>query len=207
MNFILHFSWIAAAAAAAATVSNHENLFRLIHWPTNVELQNTQIRLPVDNFHTRNQWNPRYCILRDAIIFPGAHFNMGSHAVDLVFEAIQFYTGIHSQRVYVRHQCELTIEFQRAEEASWAGVFFPRRNAIIIQTKYKFTPLSYYKVIAHEILHALGLEHITKTRNSVMSPALNNGFSKIFSAYDINALRHMRSIKRPLFHTRTTEIQ
>lgn len=56
--------------------------------------------------------------------------------------------------------------------------------------RYNFTPFTYYKIISHEIIHAMGFEHVLWTNNTVMTKSIKTSFIQIFSPADIKMINY-----------------
>lgn len=108
-----------------------------------------------------------------------------------IFFLLEFYllfVGLNYIYTNNLKYCNLKIKFE-TNEKSYAGIYYPLVDTIIIQLRYRFTPFTYYKVIAHEIIHALGFEHIKWTNDTVMTPSIKPKFTNILSAVDVNMIR------------------
>lgn len=169
---------------------HYSHLFEYIQWPGEWEIMyNNRIFAP--SFSTINRKQLNYCIVRDAEIWPRAHFNMGGDAVDFIMGKLSSYLSSTLVIVKSRRNCALKIHFGHYHYSKWVGLYNPISNQIFIQLKYNLTPFTYYKVIAHEILHSIGMDHLKGNNNTVMSENVDNSFIKIFSYIDISNIRHI----------------
>lgn len=188
---------------------NKEHLFDYIQWPSKWEM-NHVVTPYVNSYNTINRyvslkphlpfynlyiyrylWSIDYCILSDATIAKNTYYPTGSDAVFYILSKLKFYANVNFKRVYNYSTCNLKIVFERNAH-TYAGVYYPGNNTIIIQMRYNTTPFTIYKTIIHELLHSLGMEHVTTTNDTVMSSHSRNAYIKLLSTKDLAMLLSLR---------------
>lgn len=170
-----------------------EPFFDSLAWPpSSVEFDDNHT--PISYSKNLGKRLLRYCIHQDAVLWPlNKHFYSSSYAVDYILGRLSRYIDLKFKRVE-DVDCDLSYNFQPYNGKS-VGIYYPRENAIFIQTGRNLTIWETFKVIAHETLHALGLGHNIKTRHTIMGPRLSNATAQLLFKSDVQALS--RLWKRP----------
>lgn len=132
----------------------------------------------------------RLCIEKDTILWPRYRWSyLASDAVKYVVERIGVYVNVEFEIVESNvPSCELKYYFVEYVGRS-VGEYSPSENTIRIQTAAGLSIWEMYKVIMHETLHAMGLDHNTASNDSIMIKALNDRTRQLIYVRDVLGLQ------------------